>query len=335
MPSPTAPARGGNDRSGCRYHSYLKSISARSLFSEIIAYLTLGVAAYATAVSCAYTLAEVYRGKFFVSLQPYTPLAVMKLTHDAIRGAEARLRALGEAADAAGPKSDAYAQLLVEAGVFVKLMWEHSKHEDTIVFKEVRRFSFTRPISERQAPASLVPIQTRGCLVAPVSQSSSRGRMQVDNMVPGAQEEYEHEHEELHASLDELEAAIKAGKGVTRALGKAFDLTLPHLLHEEENIQQILRKTVPLPLAKDLVRRVWASTDARAWMEIVPWVVNNLPREEQRIKYCRAWMDAMPERCHQIGRFVYLGVAPSTWAVLRMHVPEMIPRGLKGFTHVW
>ena len=276
-----------------RYHNSLNVMGQRSLFSEMLAYAFIYLSCLLSAMFLLYTFTEVYRGKLFVSLQPYSPLAVMKLTHDAIRGAEQRLKALAAAAEKAGTRSAAYEELQVEVRIFAMLMWEHSRHEDDIIFKE------------------------------------------LDNILPGAQAAYESEHEELHKRLGALETSLKSGKGLGKAVHDCFEVTLPHLDNEEYNIQQLIRKNIPLALAKTLVRKIWETTDAKKMMEIVPWVINNLPREEQRIKYCRAWMDAMPERCHQIGRFVYLGVSPSTWSVLRMFVPEMIPRGLKGFTHLW
>lgn len=39
----------------------------------------------------------------------------------------------------------------------------------------------------------------------------------------------------------------------------------------------------------------------------------------------------MPERAQEIGLIVYRGVDSVMWAFLAKEIPEMIPRGVKGF----
>ncbi|CAG9465915.1 unnamed protein product [Pedinophyceae sp. YPF-701] len=280
-----------------RYHKWLLLNTNRTGFSEWLAWGGLAVASALLVLHALWTLVELAKGKMFVSLPPFAAISIMKLTHDAIRGAEARIKGLAEGA---GSHPAAHAELATEARMLATIMAEHSKHEDTVVFKE------------------------------------------VSDILPGAMDAYEKDHEEIDKVVERLfhdaEGLRKGGgaaKSVEETIKELYKVTLPHLQQEEENIQQLVRKHLPLALQKQLVRRVWEATPPATWMEIIPWVVNNLPREDQRVKYLRGWMDAMPERCHQIGRFVYLGTSASAWATLRVQVPEMVPRGAPGWFHLW
>lgn len=51
---------------------------------------------------------------------------------------------------------------------------------------------------------------------------------------------------------------------------------------------------------------------------------------EQRRRYLKCLIWAMPERAQQIGAMLYRGVDDVTWTRLAFEVPEMIPRGLPG-----
>ena len=39
----------------------------------------------------------------------------------------------------------------------------------------------------------------------------------------------------------------------------------------------------------------------------------------------------MPERSQHIGAMVYRGCSPTLWALLKVEVPEMVPRGAPGW----
>merc|ERR1712137_908202 len=71
---------------------------------------------------------------------------------------------------------------------------------------------------------------------------------------------------------------------------------LEHLKGEEENLNPVGRKYVPLALQKELTRKVWELTDATRGEVIIPYIVNN-------------HVDAV------------------MWERLRVDVPEMVPRG--------
>jgi hypothetical protein len=88
---------------------------------------------------------------------------------------------------------------------------------------------------------------------------------------------------------------------------------------------------LPLELQKQISRAVFEITPADQWEVIVPFIVNNLPRHLQRVRYlkCLAW--SMPERAQQIGAMVYRNTDAVMWERLRVEVPEIIPRGVQNW----
>ena len=127
--------------------------------------------------------------------------------------------------------------------------------------------------------------------------------------------------EERKASLDELR----------RDLPAFFEHFEEHLRGEEDNLQPIGRKYLPLAIMKDISREVWEITPAERWEVIVPFIVSNLPRHTQRVRYLKVLCWSMPERAQQIGAIVYRNVDAVMWERLRVEVPEIIPRGAPGW----
>jgi hypothetical protein len=56
-----------------------------------------------------------------------------------------------------------------------------------------------------------------------------------------------------------------------------------------------------------------------------------MPLTGQRVKFCRCWLWAVPERAQQIGAWLALGLDAPTWARLTAQVPEIVPRGAPGW----
>ena len=61
---------------------------------------------------------------------------------------------------------------------------------------------------------------------------------------------------------------------------------------------------------------MWELTPAADWYQLVPWVLNHLPRQEQRVRYLKTFAWAMPERTQHLGLMVALGVDSTMWARL-------------------
>lgn len=104
-----------------------------------------------------------------------------------------------------------------------------------------------------------------------------------------------------------------------------------HLVGEELNLQPVGRKHIPLAITMDISRKVWDLTPANKWEIIIPFVLNNVPRQMQRVRYLKVLCWSMPERAQQIGAIVYRNVDAVMWELLSFELPEIIPRGVPGW----
>ena len=101
--------------------------------------------------------------------------------------------------------------------------------------------------------------------------------------------------------------------------------------HVEDHIRPVVRRYLPGPTQVKLMKDCWDDAPKEGWWSAIPAVVQNLPMQGQRVTYIRAFLWAMPERCQQIGVMVALGVDPVLWYRLRHQLPEIIPRGERGW----
>lgn len=104
-----------------------------------------------------------------------------------------------------------------------------------------------------------------------------------------------------------------------------------HLQGEEAHIQPIIRKYLPLAIHKEIVRRVFKETDTAKLYDYIPLVLNHLPHQQQRERFVRTWLWAMPESAQHVGLMVSLGVSPVMWYQLSKEIPDIVPRGAKGW----
>jgi hypothetical protein len=96
-------------------------------------------------------------------------------------------------------------------------------------------------------------------------------------------------------------------------------------------LNPIGRKYLTLEVMKQISREVWRITPAEKWEVILPFIINNLPRQMQRERYLKVLCWSMPERAQQFGAIVYRNVDAVTWELLRTELPEIIPRGAPNF----
>jgi Hemerythrin HHE cation binding domain len=67
-----------------------------------------------------------------------------------------------------------------------------------------------------------------------------------------------------------------------------FEHISRHFRGEEENMDPIYKKYIPLELQKQLARDAFVSTSSEKLEVIVPYVLTNLPRHEQRVSYLKS-----------------------------------------------
>lgn len=250
------------------------------------------------------TVALIHRRVFFTPMEKWGPLSFFKLTHEAFRGAIPKLVKALAAIDL-DQQSPALVQDQLELfaanySMFVAVHKEHAKHEDTVIFKTFNDF------------------------------------------FPGHGKEYTEDHEEdriqmeeIHARINKLlDGSLTSDKEKRSHLSQLqqdmtlfFDDFLTHIRGEEDNLQPIGRKYMPLELQKQMARQCFHLTDASQWEILIPFVLHSVPRHMQRVRFVKSLCWSLPERAQQIGAIVYRNVDAVLWERLRIEVPEIIPRG--------
>ncbi|CAB9507889.1 Glutaredoxin-C4 [Seminavis robusta] len=261
------------------------------------------MASVANGVCFLHTLASLSRRRgVFTPEQKWGPLSFMKLTHEAIRGNMETMRSSLDTLDLNDKSDAARDHLAVFAAHFNRLCIvhdEHSKHEDQVIFKEFNDW-FSKHAKK-----------------------------------------YNDDHEDFHAKIAYFknlanlllntniakERRQSALDTLKKDLPPFLDYFLVHLKGEEDNLNPIGRKYLPLQVQKQISRKVFQITASENWEVIIPYVINNLPRHVQRVRYLKVLLWSMPERGQQIGAIVYRNVDAVMWERLRVEVPEMIPRG--------
>lgn len=272
--------------------------------SKTLMIIALVIAAIANMTAFLHTLVCIIRRRgVFTPEVKWGPLSFMKLTHEAFRGNMATLRGVIDTIDLDSKSSDMLQQNLglfaAHFNRFVIVHEEHAKHEDEVIFKIFNDYF--------NAHAKV----------------------------------YNDDHSEDHRKLEEwrvlcnklldndLSNAVRqeALDVLKKDLPAFFDHFLEHLQGEEDNLNPIGRKILPLEVQKQISREAFRITSAERWEVIIPFIINNLPRHLQRVRYLKVLCWSLPERAQFIGAIVYRNVDAVMWERLRVEVPEIIPRG--------
>jgi tellurite resistance protein TehA-like permease len=275
--------------------------------TETLMLMGLVMASMANIVCFLHTLASIARRRaVFTPEVKWGPLSFMKLTHEAIRGNLETIQSSLADVDLNDDSDVARDNLGLFAAHFNRLCIvhdEHSKHEDEVIFKEFNNWfaAHARKYNDDHADFH-----------GHISRFKDLSNSLLDVSRPS---------EIRQSALDVLRKEVPP----------FLEYFLEHLKGEEDNLQPIGRKHLPLEIQKQISREVWKITSAENWEVIVPYVVNNLPRHLQRVRYLKVLLWSMPERGQQIGAMVYRNVDAVMWERLRVEVPEMIPRG----AHNW
>lgn len=311
--------------------------------SKSLMFIGLTVAAVSNMVAFCHTVALLIRRRgVFTPEVKWGPLSFMKLTHEAFRGNMDRLRSLLDTIDLKDKSTQGESNLGLFAAHFNRFCIvhaEHAKHEDEVIFKIFNDYfnAHAKAYNDDHAEDHVKMEQWRG----------------FTNKLLDS-----HLNDEVRQDALDL---------LKKELHPFFDHFLEHLKGEEENLQPIGRKHIPLELQKQISREVFRITSAENWEIIIPYIVNNVPRHPQRVRYLKVnmivvcssnplidcvtnsylnlWLIlrlslkflikvllwSMPERAQQIGAIVYRNVDAVMWERLRIDLPEMIPRGAPGW----
>ena len=266
---------------------------------EIFMLMALTVATGANGLALLHTLTAIRRQKVFTPTPKWGPLAFMKCTHHGIRGAIPKLGAALDQVnllDSSNRGLDKFASLFAQ---FKLVHEEHSRHENCVIFKVFSQYfpSYCKEYIQEHADdeAKLV-----------------RWSRMIDTLLDpkGDASEKDTAYEHLMYNIPEF-----------------LESQLLHLQREEEHLQPIGKKYVPITLQKQMIQDCFEITSSDQWEVMLPYIINNCSRHEQRIRYIKCLCWAMPERCQQIGAILYRHVDAVMWERLRVQVPEIIPRG--------
>lgn len=268
---------------------------------EGMAYAGLAISSWTVATLALQTLFSVLMKKFFNMDPKYGPLSQQILTHEAFRAASVKLKESLKSLDFNSDKLN-QGSLKAFGLLFRKFrlahQW-HALHEEKVIFKE------------------------------------------FEDYVPGScsRQHGEHEHDEhlmqrWNNCLEVLEsgkdfASMKKSMSILhREIPDFLESFEEHLQGEEKHLQRLGRKQLCFDLQKDMIRRIWNMTPSAVWAEFLPFVIENMPMQQQRVKFVRAFaVWSLPERAQMMGRMIALGVEPEIWERLVSQVPEIAPRG--------
>lgn len=234
------------------------------------------------------------------------PLSFMKLTHEAFRGNLETLKHFIDVADVEDESALGKENLGLFAAHFNRfctLHEEHAKHEDEVIFKTFNDYfpDHAKKWNDDHAEDHKKLHQWRGL---------------ANQLLDGSLDK-----KSRQSALAELKADLPS----------FFTHFEEHLRGEEDNLQPIGRKYLPLEVMKQISKEVWRITPAEKWEIILPFIVENLPHHTQRIRYLKVLCWSMPERAQQFGSIIYRNVDAVMWERLRAELPEIIPRGAPGY----
>lgn len=285
------------------------AVGVPGLLPRGMAYAGLAVASTAVLVLTLHTIQALFMGGVFISDPKYGPLSQQILTHEAFRVAGERLKAAVSTLDpykSPQVNAPALADFALQFKRYRLAHAWHARQEEDIIFKEFENYAPT--LCSRQH-----------------------------------NEHFEHEEimERWAGLIDFLETGdVKSGGGdpaqaietLRSEIAPFIDDFENHLRGEEMHLQRGGRKHLNADIQRQMIQCIWDATPMEVWAEFFPFVVSNLPMHQQRVKFVRCFATwAVPERAQLIGRFIALGVDAVLWHRLVQSVPEIIPRGEKGW----
>eukprot|EP01065_Artemidia_motanka_P008805 TRINITY_DN14457_c2_g1_i2.p1 TRINITY_DN14457_c2_g1~~TRINITY_DN14457_c2_g1_i2.p1 ORF type:complete len:1059 (+),score=258.08 TRINITY_DN14457_c2_g1_i2:107-3178(+) len=335
-------------------------------FSKGLAFAFLATATYANATLFLNTVYWLIKRRWLRPAYKWAPLSMNKLTHEAFRAAGQRMLLMARALQGDGGSLELAKGLASEWIEYTVVLEWHAHQENNIMFREIDAFN---PFATRDGYLQHKILESREqeinasadrILAASTIQEAS-GPLQalvsaLEAYVPFMDKHMDWEEENLLAlnrrtfnmeiqirmvrkiweayefvSVEEFKAA--AGHAAPRQCAQvgweAYDMAsfrdngmygypdtggdvfgFPPNLPVEE-----------LPLDKQQV-----------WRVVLPFVIRNLPEPVMRTRFVRCLVWAVPERAQCMGDMIYRGVQDHEWSAVAADVPEIIPRGLPGWT---
>jgi len=276
-------------------------------FSQTMQFIFLTIASIVNLSAFWHTFSAIIRERgVFTPEVKWGPLSFMKLTHEAFRGNMSTLRHYIDVVDVEDDSDQAKENLGLFAAHFNRFTVvheEHAKHEDLVIFKTFNDYFPDHAKTWNDDHADDIEKLKVWRKLANDTLDTSLGVA------------------DRKAAWDALKAELPP----------FFEHFEEHLRGEEDNLNPIGRKYLPIALMIQMSRKVWEITDATKWEIIIPFIITGLPRHPMRIRYLKVLLWALPERAQQIGAIIYRNVDAVMWERLRTVVPEIVPRGAPGY----
>ena len=274
-------------------------------FTMMVAIIIVSITCTSATVCFGYTMMWALDMSLFRPRVKWGPVSFMKLTHETFRFAfpifERQLDSLLESRNSLN--NVAVEHFLADMDALFLTYTEHGAHEEKVLFPTLRRFH--------------------------------------PKLNPSMDEEHEYEHS-LLATMQSAIAAYKAGDRspadmvqVLQDLKQTFpdfsSHVLDHLRNEESTITVVARKYLTVDLQREVNNQVWALTPIENWYITMPFVIQNLPHPMWKVRFIRTFIWGKPDRAQEIGLLCYRTLNSVDWEFLSKEIPEMIPRGVKGW----
>jgi hemerythrin-like domain-containing protein len=274
-------------------------------FSMLLAIFIISTTCTSASVCFGYTLMWSFDKSLFRPRVKWGPVSFMKLTHEMFRFAFPKLLLqLDSLHDSRSELNVVAVKLFVkELEAFFLAYAEHGEHEEKVLFPVLRRFH--------------------------------------PNLNPSMDEEHEYEHN-LLATMQTAVNTFNDGEQNPAAMVQLLQElkgtfpefsshVLEHLRNEERTITVVARKYLTVAQQKEVNNRVWELTPVENWYITMPYIIKNLPHPQWRVRFVRTFIWAKPDRAQEIGLICYRTLNSVDWEFLAQEIPEIIPRGVRGW----
>lgn len=266
--------------------------------------IAITIACVTCTICGCYTVIWLLTLDLFKPRPKWGPVSFMKLTHECFRFCIPKYVAMVFALSPT--HMPAIERLVMDLEALFMTFMEHSHHEDMVLFPRVRRY------------------------------------------MPQLNTAADEEHEYTHGMVDDMTKAIEsfkeaaAGDDDDRKTTVAAELlellqtqlpewerhVLPHLRNEECTFTVAARKYLPLDEQIKITADVFELTEIAQWRKVMPFVVNNLPSMEWKVRYVKTFLWSNPARAQEIGLILYHGLDSVLWLALCREIPSLAPRGV-------
>ncbi|XP_004342429.1 hypothetical protein CAOG_08260 [Capsaspora owczarzaki ATCC 30864] len=285
------------------YHSYISTP-----VSQAIAVCALIIVNATAVIVLANSVNAAIRLRVWVPEDKWGPLSLNKIVHYATRDACVQLlnlTAIFEAKNETPTAEDieAYRSLYEKLEHTFNV---HSTHEDEIVFPALRLFHPNATLGHEE------------------DHDRERALFEDISLLIGVGEK----GREAFASISDADRADRL-RQVADLTKMMVASTIKHLDDEEKELGPITRKSFPLKLQKEIVRKMFSRTLPDDLRRYILFVLQYAPFHGQRSRFVQCLRWSFPERLQLFGKWIYEGSDPLVWSRIITEVPELAPRGVQ------